>query len=119
MKSILALSASLALLFTVNASRMLEEPTEFSPNRSDPEVIFAMKCLKNFFTSQDDTANRTLVKVVHATKQTVQGTLYRYQFEISGGANGNEICDISVWNRPWLPDPSLRLELAEQITCDV
>ncbi|KAK3732994.1 hypothetical protein RRG08_002600 [Elysia crispata] len=117
MKSVALLSASLALLVTVNAQGLIGGQNIFTAKVTDPEVIFALDGINDFFASQDDTNNRTFVKIVQATSQVVRGVIYRYKIEVSGGPNGNEICDVAVWSQPWLDDPSLKEQIVGGITC--
>nr|CAD7440070.1 unnamed protein product [Timema bartmani] len=47
------------------------------------------------------------VKIVAASKQVVQGSLYHLTLELVEGGSSNEnvathVCNVSVWDRPWL-----------------
>jgi len=67
----------------------------------NPNVVFAVNAINSEFQKQGDNDVRTAVKVIKATSQVVQGAMYRYTIEISGGAQ-EELCTVSVWSRPWL-----------------
>jgi len=69
----------------------------------NPNVVFAVNAINTEFQKQGDNDVRTAVKVIKATSQVVQGAMYRYTLEISGGAQ-EELCTVSVWSRPWLSE---------------
>ncbi|RUS81188.1 hypothetical protein EGW08_011053 [Elysia chlorotica] len=114
MKSVSVLFAFLALLVAANAKTLLGGEEAYSPNAKDEEVVFAMQSINDKYAND---ASRTLVKIIHATSQVVEGSIFRYTIEVTGGADGNEVCEVSVWSQPWLTDASLRYQIVDDITC--
>ncbi|XP_035826539.1 multicystatin [Aplysia californica] len=66
-----------------------------------PEILFAVTSINGFYAKQGDNDQRTLVKVVKAQSQVVAGVLYDYTLDVKSNG-GEELCEVSVWSRPWL-----------------
>ncbi|XP_059143279.1 cystatin-C-like [Physella acuta] len=73
-------------------------------NASDPMVQFAVQAINSFYQKNGDNAARTLVNIVSAFTQVVQGELLHLNLTVTTGQQ-NELCVVKVWSRPWLPEP--------------
>ncbi|BFZ07452.1 hypothetical protein BsWGS_10490 [Bradybaena similaris] len=113
MKVLLLIAA--ALPFITGQGNIVGDPRPYTPNLSDPYVVFAVNAIKEDCKSNGDQRPRDAVQVVSATKQVVAGTRYVYEIEFKVG-NVYERCTIAVWSRPWMP-PNEKLLVVQAPVC--
>ncbi|CAL1539408.1 unnamed protein product [Lymnaea stagnalis] len=74
---------------------------DYQTTLTDPNVIFAVNAINEYYSKQGDNQLRTAVKLIHATSQVVSGAMFRYTIEVQVG-DKTEVCTVAVWSRPWL-----------------
>ncbi|MCI3732286.1 cystatin domain-containing protein, partial [Escherichia coli] len=83
---------------------------------TDEPVVFAVQAVNDYFATNGDTDQRTLVEVVHARSQVVAGEKLYLTLHLTG-APTDDYCDVTVWFRAWIQDPAERLIVTDGPTC--
>lgn len=114
----------------VRNKRSFGRPGAARPISNDDPAVknFTNLGLQKFSESYTGPNEPILVEIVSATRQVVQGSLYKIQVklgpsncpkgttencQLQAGSESQE-CEIKAWSRPWLADDSLRIE----VDCD-
>ncbi|KAH9512419.1 hypothetical protein Btru_039506 [Bulinus truncatus] len=82
----------------------------YTTTLDDPNIVFAVQAINDYYKKLGDNQLRTAVKLVEATSQVVAGAMYRFKLEVTNGSTVEE-CTVAVWSRPWLTgDDATRVE---------
>ncbi|XP_076442589.1 uncharacterized protein LOC143281302 [Babylonia areolata] len=95
----------LALLPAMAVGSLLMMPgetTDSTVSATYEPVVFAVKAINQQFARSNGWSEElSLVKIVRARKQVVAGELLSLTLQLTGA----NLCELTVWHRPWLQDP--------------